>query len=183
MENKKGDLMQKTQNNYAYIDGNNLYHGIKDSGWKIDFLRFKKWLNAKYEIDKAYYFIGLIPKEKNLYEILQKSGFILMFKEVIYDNDGKPKGNCDADLVLQAACDTYENKFSKAVIVSSDGDYASLIKFLQEKNKLRVILSPSVPEKCSILLKRTNALITYLNDVKHKICLNYKEKTPIKDNP
>lgn len=31
-----------------------------------------------------------------------KSGFTLIFKEVVYDGDGKPKGNCDADLVLQA---------------------------------------------------------------------------------
>lgn len=175
--------IENQQNNYAYIDGNNLYHGVNNSGWKIDFFRFRKWLNSKYGINIAYYFIGLIPREKDLYELLQKSGFTLMFKEVVYDGNGKPKGNCDADLVLRAARDTYENQFNQAVIVSSDGDYAGLIKFLQEKNKLKVILSPSIQKRCSILLKRTNAPITYLNDIKHKICLNYKEKTPIKDNP
>jgi len=183
MNDLETQIKKHQKNNYAYIDGNNLYRGVKNSGWRIDFFRFRKWLNVKYGINRAYYFIGLIPKEKDLYEVLQKAGFILMFKEVVYDGNGKPKGNCDADLVLQVVRDIYENKFDKVVIVSSDGDYAGLVKFLQEKNKLRVILSPSAQERCSILLKRINVPITYLNDIKHKISLNNKEKAPIKDNP
>jgi uncharacterized LabA/DUF88 family protein len=174
---------ERQRNNYAYIDGNNLYRGVKNSGWKIDFVRFRRWLSDKYGIVVAYYFIGLIPKEKNMYETLQKAGFTLIFKEVIYDGDGKPKGNCDADLVLRATRDVYENFCEKLALITSDGDYASLVEFLQEKNKLKIILSPGIPERCSILLKRTNAPITYLNDVKNKISLNNKEKTPIKDKP
>ncbi|PIQ69477.1 MAG: hypothetical protein COV90_01145, partial [Candidatus Tagabacteria bacterium CG11_big_fil_rev_8_21_14_0_20_41_11] len=156
------------ENNYAYIDGNNLYRGVKNSGWNIDFLRFRKWLTDKYGVTMAYYFIGLIPKEKDMYEALQKAGFTLMFKEVVYDGDKKAKGNCDTDLVLQAARDVYENSCENLILVTSDGDYASLVKFLQEKNKLKIILSPSIQEKCSILLKRTNAPITYLGDIKTK---------------
>jgi len=70
-------------------------------------------------------------------------GFTLIFKEVIYDGIGKPKGNCDADLVLRVARDTYENNFDQAIIITSDGDYASLVKFIQEKKE---IVSCIVPE-------------------------------------
>ena len=38
------------------------------------------------------------------------------------------KGNVDAELVLHAAAIEYKN-YSKAVIVTSDGDFACLIKF------------------------------------------------------
>ncbi|MDD2646874.1 MAG: NYN domain-containing protein [Patescibacteria group bacterium] len=76
------------------------------------------------------------------------------------------KGNCDADLVLKTTQEAYENLFDKAAIVSSDGDYAGLVKFLQDKNKLAIVLSPNLENKCSILLKRTNARIAYLNDQK-----------------
>ena len=176
-------LKKSQRNNYAYIDGNNLYRGVNNSGWRIDFFRFRKWLKDKYGITRAYYFIGLIPKEKDMYEALQKAGFTLIFKEVVYDGDGKPKGNCDTDLVLQAVRDVYENSCGKLALVTSDGDYASLVKFLQEKDKLKIILSPSIQKRCSILLKRTNAPITYLNDIKNKISLNNKEKAPIKDEP
>lgn len=176
-------MAKNKQNNYAYIDGANLHRGIAGFGWTLDYARFRVWLSDKYSVKNAYIFVGLIPKYKDLYKYLQECGFTLIFKEVVYDSEGKAKGNCDADLVLQVACDTYENKFDKAIIVSSDGDYASLIKFLNERKKLRVILSPSIPKRCSILLKRINAPITYLEDIKDKISLSEKEKAPAKDKP
>ena len=107
---------------------------------------------------------------------MQEAGFTLIFKEVVYDGDGCPKGNCDTDFVLQSMIDFYENKCGQQILVTSDGDYACLVKFLQDKNRLRIILSPSIEEKCSILLKRTNAPITFLGDVKNKIEL--KRKSP-----
>jgi hypothetical protein len=125
-----GNSMQRKENNFAYVDGANLYKGIRSLGWSLDYKKFRVWLSEKYSIRAAYLFIGLIPKNKELYKYLQECGFTLVFKEVIYDGSGKPKGNCDADLVLQVTRDAYENKFHQAVIVASDGDYAGLVKFL-----------------------------------------------------
>jgi len=103
--------MIKKDNNFAYIDGANLHEAVKDLGWILDYKRFRIWLTEKYSIKKAYIFIGMIPKNKSLYTYLQECGFTLIYKEVIYDGVGKPKGNCDADLVLQATGDYYENNF------------------------------------------------------------------------
>ena len=172
--------MKNKSNNFAYIDGANLHKGIESLGWNMDYQRFRIWLSEKYGVKSAYLFIGLIPKYKELYKYLQESGFILIFKEVVYDGDGKAKGNCDADLVLRAVCDTYENKFDKTIIVSSDGDYASLVKFLKERGKLKTILSPHQKDLCSILLKRTDASIAYLNDQKSILQIR-KEKAPDAD--
>ena len=172
--------MKKKLNNYAYIDGANLHNGIIGFGWKLDYARFRVWLTEKYSVKNAYIFIGLIPKYKDLYKYLQECGFTLVFKEVIYDGDGKAKGNCDADLVLQATRDAYENKFDAAIVVSSDGDYAGLVKFLKERGKLRIILSPHTKDLCSILLKRTDAPIAYLNDQKSILRIQ-KEKAPNAD--
>ena len=47
---------------------------------------------------------------------------MVIFKEVTYDNHGKAKGNVDAELVLQAMIDFPD--YEKAVIVTSDGDFA-----------------------------------------------------------
>ena len=151
---------------FIYIDGANLHKGVKSSGWRLDYRRFRVWLKEKYGVKNAYIFIGLIPRYKDLYAYLQECGFILIFKEVVYDGDGKAKGNCDADLVLQAVIDFYENKFDSAILVSSDGDYASLVKFLMSHRKLTTVLSPHTKDKCSILLKRTNIPIVYLDEVR-----------------
>ena len=166
--------------NYAYIDGANLHKGISSLGWQLDYARFRVWLKEKYRVKTAYIVIGLIPSYKDLYKYLQESGFILVYKEVIYDRDGKPKGNCDADLVLQTVIDMYENKFDEAVIVASDGDYASLVNFLKSKHKIRVVLSPANKEKCSILLKRTDVAISYLTE-QRSILESQKEKAPDED--
>ncbi len=171
--------MFENEKNFAYIDGANLHRGISDFGWRLDYVRFRIWLSHKYNVQRAYIFIGLIPKYKELYTYLQEAGFTLIFKEVVYDGDGKPKGNCDADLVLQVARDTYEDKFYKAIIISSDGDYASLVKFLKEQKKLKTILSPHNKDLCSILLKRINVPIAYLID--QKSILQIKEKAPDAD--
>lgn len=157
--------MKNTENIFAYIDGANLHKGIKSLGWSLDYKRFRVWLSDKYNVKTAYLFIGLIPKHKELYQFLQEAGFTLVFKEVVYDGDGKAKGNCDADLVLQAVCDCYEKKFEKSVIVTSDGDYAGLVNFLNKKKSLLSVISPR--NKCSYLLRKLNIPILYLSDQKN----------------
>jgi len=96
-------------------------------------------------------------------------GTNLFFKEVIYDGDGRAKGNCDADLILQAARDYYEDGVISVVLVSSDGDYTPLVKFWMEKGVHCVVVSPAPTKKCSILLKKTGVPIVYLEDVKLKL--------------
>jgi uncharacterized LabA/DUF88 family protein len=132
--------MEKIENNFAFIDGQNLNLGIQELGWKLDFSRFRQYLKEKYAIKTVYYFIGYISGNQDLYSQLQKAAYILVFKRTFPDNDRKIKGNVDADLVLQAMIDFSE--YDKAVIVSSDGDYYSLVKYLYQKNKLRCVMSP-----------------------------------------
>jgi uncharacterized LabA/DUF88 family protein len=150
--------------NIAYIDAANLDRALKDLNWKLDYKKFRVWLSDKYKIERAYIFIGLIPKYKDLYTHFQECGFTVIFKEVVYQGGGIPKGNCDTDLIMQAMGDAYEGSLGKALIVSSDGDYAPLVKKLQSREQFLAILSPSPAKKCSILLKRTDAPIAYIND-------------------
>ena len=171
--------MSQKGKNFAYIDGANLHKGVKNLGWKLDYRRFRIWLKDKYGVETAYLFIGLIPENKDLYTSLQEAGYILVYKEVSYDGEGKVKGNCDADLVLKATVDYYEKNCDNVIIVSSDGDYTSLVKFLKTKNKILGVVSPAVAEKCSVLLKRTGVKIFYINDQKTILVRN--EKAPNED--
>ena len=174
--------MNPEEGTVAYIDGANLHRGVKSLGWELDYARFRVWLSDKYGVSLAYIFIGLIPKYKDLYTRLQEVGYTLVFKEVIYDGNGKAKGNCDADLVTQAMRDSYEGVATKAILVASDGDYTPLVKFWLERGQLEVILSPAPEDKCSILLKRTGAKIAYINDQK-SILEPQNEKAPGRDEP
>jgi len=165
-------MVQKDKNNIAYIDGANLHKGVESSAWKLDYRHFRSWVRQKFGVTDAYLFIGLVSQRADLYTSLQSKGYILVFKEVVYDGSGKAKGNCDADLVLKAVRDYYEKNPTSVLLVSSDGDYAPLVRFWQEKKVHCTIVSPAPIAKCSILLKRTGAPIIYLEDMKHK--LSYK---------
>jgi uncharacterized LabA/DUF88 family protein len=164
--------MNKNENNYAFVDSQNLHLGIQKLGWKLDYRKFMVYLAEKYGVKKAYIFIGFVALNQSLYDHLQEAGFILKFKPTIPDAEGKIKGNIDADLVLRAALEF--NEYDKAVIVTSDGDFYSLVQHLYESAKLEVVLSPDM-EHCSTLLKRTaKEKIWFMNNLREK--LEYKKK-------
>jgi len=143
--------MKNRENNFAFIDSNNLNLGVKESGWRLDFKKFRIYLKEKYGVTKAYLFIGYLPENQELYRSLQEFGYVLIFKLVMKNKDGEPKGNVDAELVLQAMVDW--DRYDKAVIVSSDGDFYCLVNYLYEKSKLKRVISPNY-KKCSALLKK-----------------------------
>ena len=165
--------MRKKWNNYAFIDSQNLNLGIQKLGWKLDYRKFRVYLAEKYGVTKAYLFIGFVALNQSLYDRLQEAGFVLRFKPTIPDADGTIKGNIDADLVLRAALELPE--YDSAVIVSSDGDFYSLVQHLYARNKLEVVLSPDV-KNCSSLLKQTaKEKIHFMNHLRGK--LEYEKKS------
>lgn len=155
--------------NYAFIDSQNLNLGAKSMGWSIDYKKLRLYLKNKYRIDQAFLFIGLVPNNQRLYTQLQKAGFILVFKPTIqYLEHGETtvKGNVDAELVLHASAIQYAN-YDKAVIVSGDGDFACLMEFLEENNKLLHIMTPS--HKYSKLLKPFSKYIIEISSIRKSI--------------
>ena len=153
--------------NYAFIDSQNLNRGIKALGWELDFKRFYIYLKEKYNINTAYIFIGYVPGNQELYSSLQKIGYILIFKPTIPDQKRNIKGNVDADLVLQVMLD-YDN-YTKAMIVSSDGDFHSLVKYLYKKDKLLCVMSPYIKTCSSLLKKSAKEKIVFMDNLKKKL--------------
>ncbi len=155
------------EKNWAFIDSQNVNLGIRESGWKLDFKKFRVYLKDKYGVEKAYLFIGFIPENQNLYRALQEYGYVLIFKPIMKTGDGMVKGNVDAELVLQAMIDF--EKYDKAVIVSNDGDFYCLVNYLYKKNKLTIVMSPN-QAKCSVLLKKAaREKIAFMNNLKGKL--------------
>ncbi len=133
----------------------------------LDFNRFRVYLREKYSVTKAYLFIGYLPGQENLYRALQEYGYVLIFKPVLTKQSGQVKGNVDAELVLHAMIE-YGN-YDKAVIVTSDGDFACLVEYLYGKRKLETVVSPE-RQRCSILLKRAaQERIVFLDNLERRL--------------
>lgn len=172
--------MVKTKPVYAFIDSQNLNLSIQSIGWKIDFKRFRVYLKDKYKVDKAYLFIGYMKQNEEMYKAFCEYGFICIFKPTLTNKDGTTKGNCDAELVLQAMIEL--DKYSKAIIISGDGDFQCLAKYLYEIDKLGNILVPN-QKKYSALLKYDifKPYLRFISDLREKLEYVPKKKNPRKD--
>lgn len=173
-------VMKRGGNNYAFIDSQNVNLSIRDLGWRMDWARFRVYLREKYGVEKAFIFIGYIAGNEALYKKLQNDGFLCVFKPTLGYKDGTTKGNVDAELVLHTMIE-YPN-FTKAVIISGDGDFYCLAEFLIGKEKLEALLIPN-SRKFSALLKFKicRPYLRFLNEQKEK--LSYNKKGPKRTEP
>jgi uncharacterized LabA/DUF88 family protein len=168
---------------YAFIDSQNLNLGTQRVGWKLDWRRFRRLLNDKYNVSKAYMFIGYMSENEQLYEYMHELGFLVVLKPTLNvkstetnkkddapkDNEDKEKptvkGNVDAELVLYAMKE--QPNYDKAIIVSGDGDFFSLIEYLDGKNMLDHIMAPNW--QYSTLLKQYESKIIRLDKLKRQL--------------
>lgn len=162
----------KTTGNYAFIDGNNLYLGAKSQEIKLDYRKLRLYLKNKFNIAKAFIFIGYDPDRTNLYSALHNAGYILVRKPTVkYYENGKTtmKGNVDAELVLYSVAIEYQN-YSKAIVITSDGDFSCLFNYLKKSNKLERIITPT--RFYSSLLQKFRKKMLPLHQIKNVIEIN-----------
>lgn len=164
-----------SRKNYAFIDSQNLNLGVRSMGWEMDWGKFRLFLRNKYNVGRAFLFIGYIESNSNLYRNLQERGYILIFKNVlpIYKKGRVVyKGNVDAELVLH--CMIEKKNYEKAIIVSGDGDFYCLVEHLEKENKLGGIIAPN--NRYSSLLRNYSNFITSLYFLRGKLECNKKRE-------
>ncbi|MDP3973368.1 MAG: NYN domain-containing protein [Candidatus Daviesbacteria bacterium] len=160
--------MKRKQENYAFIDSQNLNLGVRSQGWVLDFARFRVYLKEKYQVEKAFLFIGFIDGNQLLYTYLQEAGYICIFKPTVITTKNKKvkvKGNVDAELVLHTMIEF--RHYKKAVIASGDGDFRCLVEYLDQKDKLLKIIVPN--KKYSSLLREYSHYIVNIDLLKEKL--------------
>lgn len=147
---------------YVFIDVANIIYGAKKTGkWKVSYLKLINYLKTRYDAHRIFFFAGVKSIEKNNFNKLANYGYVLRLKELkIYKR--KPsirkikcpnckrdfvkkfyrhpelKANCDVDLTFEAM--RHSSDYSRMILLSGDGDFYPLVKFLLEKGReLRVI--------------------------------------------
>lgn len=165
--------------NIAYIDGNNLHMGTskaKDDPWEIDMHRFRVLLRQKYKVEEAYYFIGMLdPQHQGIYTMLQRAGFIVVFREHGLGLKGKKKGNVDVDLTFQVMRDIKDRPdLDKVVIVSGDGDYFRMVEYLISEGRFEKILFPSKRYASSLYDRITRKYFAHLDSSDMRVRIGKK---------
>jgi uncharacterized LabA/DUF88 family protein len=173
-------LNKNTEIVYALIDSQNLNLGIKNDifydgrliyqGWTLDYKKFYFYLRTKYNVSKAFLFIGKVSGNESLYNFLATTGYDLIFKptlSVLSDSgNSQTKGNVDAELVLHSMIEL--KNYDKAIIVSGDGDYFCLVEYLKKIGKLAHVFIPNKHVFSSLLRKFYTHLI-FVTDLKSSL--------------
>jgi uncharacterized LabA/DUF88 family protein len=174
-------MSQPTKANYAFIDSQNLNLSIQNLGWKLDYTRFRRYLHDKYHVTRAFIFIGYMEEQTDLYSHLEIAGYELIYKPTLNYKDGSTKGNVDAELVMHAMIEL--PNYHKAVIVTGDGDFYSLIAHLISVNKLEKVVIPSQARYSSLLKRFDPTYLAFVSDLKRKLAYTHKRKEPRTDQP
>ncbi len=186
---------------YAFIDSQNLNLGTQKMGWKLDWAKFRRVLNDRYGVTKAYLFIGYLPEYEAMYNQLHELGYLIVLKPTVgMNNEQKPqtpehetnnlksedssaeerkvpiKGNIDAELVLYAMKEL--KNYDKAMIVSGDGDFYCLIEYLVEQGKLLHLVAPNW--QYSSLLKPYEEYIVRLDKERRNLAYRDRRNQPKK---
>ena len=172
-------------------------------GWKMDWSKLYQYLQKEHGVTRAYLFIGYMSEHEEMYNTLHELGYLVVLKPTVVMNDqpqsaevsshtkqfadsknhnpkDQPevakravKGNVDAELVLYAMKEM--PNYSKAIIVSGDGDFYCLAEYLIRKDRLKHIMTPN--RFYSSLLKPYEKYIIRIDEMRRELAYkDYKKK-------
>ena len=139
-----------------FIDGANFYYGIRSinkryTDFKFDFNKFIRDQVGNNQLVDIYYYNASLKKDMNAELFRQQQMFfdrlrkienlnlILCKRQRRTTKDGQEtftiKGD-DIHLAINMLRDAYENKYDKAILISGDGDFSPLVKYVRAKGKI-----------------------------------------------
>jgi len=138
-----------------YIDGANFFHGLKTinknySDLCFDFEKFIEKIVRGNELINVYYYNAPLKEKFNKWIYWEQVRFfdrlrkVPKFKLILCKRQKRLDENNDEyyiikgddiHLALDMLRDACKNKYDKVVLVSGDGDFAPLIKYVKEEGK------------------------------------------------
>lgn len=164
----------------AYIDGYNLYYGLRDNGWKrfywLNLQRLaEQFLNSNETLLETKYFTTIVkhPDDKRrrqqvYLEALQTlQNFSIFYGHFL--SDTITCRNCghaykthhekmtDVNISVELMKDAFQDRFDVALLISADSDLVSPIRSIQQLFPNKKVTSIFPPGRFSSALKSTAA--------------------------
>ena len=132
MSHKLSIPQRKNHRVGVFVDVQNMYHSAKNLyGARVNFNELLKIVTASRELVRAVAYVvkSDTEEEKAFFDALEKSGFELKSKDLQIFPGGMKKGDWDVGLAIDAI--GMSKQLDVVVIVSGDGDFEPLIKYLE----------------------------------------------------
>ena len=137
----------------AYIDSQNIHKWVLECGRTIDRARFYNYVKNKHQIDVIKLFFGYIKEFEWLYSFCRKVWFVVVFKETLVLPNWDIKGNVDIDIAIESINDYHNWNLTSFVLISSDGDYNTLVKYFLAKKILYKLIVSNIHKTSKLLIK------------------------------
>lgn len=126
-------VKNKDQRVAVLVDVQNLYYSAKyNYKAKVNFKSVLKEAVADRILTRAIAYViktDVVAKEKDFFEALNKSGFEVKEKDLQIFPGGAKKGDWDIGITMDAI--RLAKKVDSIILVSGDGDYIPVVKYLQ----------------------------------------------------
>lgn len=133
----------------VFIDASNIYFSQKTMGWRVDFKKLLKYFKLNTDLFKISFYAAINPenlKERRFHDFLEIIGYSVKHKKIKFIKDqndnlhgGHHKGNIDVDLTIDAV--HFRDDYETFILLSGDGDFESLIKYLKFYKKRCIVIS------------------------------------------
>jgi len=156
-----------------FCDNANLYHAYQKYGWRVDFGRFKKFINQYCDLQFMNYYLVIPAKNDIVYHGTQRflakiKPFVTIKKKdlkyIPLGGQVEKKGNMDVEIVLDVVR-TIDN-LNVVIIVSGDSDFLELKNYVVYEKK-KNILFVGYEENMAWELRQCWHI--YLNRIKNEI--------------
>ncbi len=130
-----------------FIDGSNLYHGLKANLGRtdLDFQRFVQWLVNDRKLVRTYYYNAPVPARQDSERAANQQRFFQTLRRIPYFDIRlgrlEPRGNTfvekgvDIAIAVDMLSMAFHNAYDTAVLVSSDGDFAKAANAVRDLGK------------------------------------------------
>lgn len=133
----------------VFIDASNIYFSQKTMGWRVDFQKLLQYFTQNCDLFRIGFYSAINPdnkKERKFHDFLDIIGYAVKHKEIKFIKDksdtlhgGHHKGNIDVDLTIDAV--HFRDTYDTFILLSGDGDFESLVKYLKAFKKRCLVMS------------------------------------------
>jgi uncharacterized LabA/DUF88 family protein len=148
----------------VYIDAANLIMGARMFDVPYDIAFLLEYFTFKYSATSCVYFTGRIPALAEDYKKITDLGVEIIFKE-LYSENAKTKANCDVEIAHRITRDIERGEVDAVVLVSGDGDFASLLDYAATKLSTIRLFAIHRKSTSRLLRSRDYLKLIYLTSV------------------
>ncbi|GAB6078074.1 LabA-like NYN domain-containing protein [Hydrogenobaculum acidophilum] len=173
----------------VFIDGSNVFHGLKNETFKIDYLKLVEFLTGDRYLVRAYFYSALpndkdmdkqakesFSRQKKFLEDISFMGIKVKLAKLRKLPDGTfLEKEVDIMLATDMLSLAYKNAYDTCVLVSGDSDFSYTVETVQSLGKR--VENATFKKTSSYSLRKLSDKFLYLDDYIDKFLLKPKEPT------